>query len=160
VVGSVTVRPPAGTILGDNLRPIKVRQPAAPHNAGMRSSRQLGRRLSFALVALLLFSQLVTAAYACPALGLEHTSQHAVAMGDCHGAMDVEQPNLCKSHQDAYAHASSKAISVDLPFIVGAALPVLATPAVPAHAYVPPALQRVRPPGEPPLYLVLSNFRN
>ncbi|HZQ62592.1 MAG TPA: hypothetical protein VFC24_14665 [Casimicrobiaceae bacterium] len=128
----------------------------------MGKLRQLVRRLSFPLVALLLFSQIATAAYACPQV-TEHApmAAHPVAMMDhCHGDMDVAQPNLCKSHHDSYAQATSNPISVDLPAVVAAALIVVPTATLRPHAFAPWMLHVVRPPGAPPLYLLHSNLRN
>ena len=81
-------------------------------------------------------------------------------MGDCHGAMDVEQPNLCKSHHDVYAQASSKYLNIDVPALVTAPLALVLAPATPPRTFTPAAVQVVRPPGGPPLYLRNSNLRN
>lgn len=128
----------------------------------MRMLRHLARKMSFPLIALLLFSQLATAAYACPTLDLDTApaTQHVVSMGDCHGTMDVERPNLCKSHHDAYAQASSKSVSLDVPALVAVVLAVALAPEVSPRTVAPVALEVVRPPGGPPLYLLHSNFRN
>lgn len=128
----------------------------------MHSFRRLARTLSLPLIALLLFSQLATAAYACPQGVAEEpvASHQAMSMDDCHGDMDRAQPNLCKSHHESFAQASSKTVTVDAPALVGNALPTMIVAAVPPRNATPWTLQVFRPPGGPPLYLVLSNLRN
>lgn len=116
---------------------------------------------------LLLFTQLATAAYACPAAAAAAVPAMADMPG-CDGRMtrpqDPDQPLLCQ------AHCQQGALTVQAtPAADAAPTPVLlavldwalvdwlpAQPAARASALVPGAA----PPGTPPRYLVLLVLRN
>lgn len=125
------------------------------------------RRVAGGLVMLLLFVQLATAAYACP-LELPRAEGAMAAMADCDGnmpgAMDVEQPQLCKAHcqQDEPVVAAPFAGDwTPWPLLLGvidwrqAAQADL--PRVQARSGPPPG---AAPPGSPPIYLSLLVLRN
>jgi hypothetical protein len=139
----------------------------------MRVHRTFKRWVSGGLVMLLLFMQLATAAYACPAeLQALRSTTTSQAMPDCDGNMpldmDAEQPQLCKAHCDQGEQ------------VVGAAplgdwtpWPLLLAVIDWRHAArtdPPPARWHSSPwwgpppgavpPGSPPLYLSLLVLRN
>jgi hypothetical protein len=144
----------------------------------MRALRRHRGWLCGGLVAVLLFAQLATAAYACPQLASSSAESSAVAvaeeaaaaaMPDCAGhgvaAMDPDQPQLCKAHCEAgRSSVNSQPAVPDAP-------PVLATdaawvgvvdPAAAAEraASMPGAWADGPPAGSPPLYLSFLVLRN
>ena len=135
-------------------------------------SKQRSTRIWMAtLVALcLLFSQIATAAYACPQ-GLKSSSVAAddamVAMVDCEAmaasTMDPEQPHLCKAHCESGHQSPNTQNSADfqLSSLAMQSLLIWILQAVPESLgqIVPVAHATVRPPGSPPLYLVHQVFR-
>ncbi len=122
------------------------------------------------LAGFMLLVQLVTAAYACPR-SEDRSDTAALAAelmhecdGDMHGAMDPEQPQLCKAHCDQGTqsvnlqaspefHASPAALPVLL-----WVLPLLAEP--PSVMALSKAPTEGPPRGSPPLYLSLLSLRN
>jgi hypothetical protein len=135
----------------------------------MRPHRRTQRWLSGWLAALLLFTQLMTAAYACPAVAHAPASTQAMAdMPDCAGhrgaAMDPEQPLLCQAHCQQGAQTVHPTPAVDAP-----AIPLLLAVLDWAPALLLPAQCAARstvltagaaPPGDPPLYISLLVLRN
>jgi hypothetical protein len=135
----------------------------------MRVHRTFRHWVSGGLVMLLLFMQLVTAAYACPAdLQALHADAAMAAMPGCDGNMardmDAEQPQLCKAHCQQGEQVVGAAP-------VGDWTPMPLLLAVidwrqAAHADLP----RAHPwsgappgavlPGSPPIYLSLLVLRN
>ena len=137
---------------------------------GMHFTVHHRRSLAFWLAALMLLTQLVTAAYACPRAGIqtEPMTPASAVMPDCDGnmpsVMDPDQPQLCKAHCDQGAASVNPQASPDFQAAL-AALPVLLW--VVAVLVVPPSVAaRSRPPlggpprGSPPLYLSLLSLRN
>lgn len=124
------------------------------------------------LAGLLLLTQLLTAAYACPRLQAPPADAvTATAMADMPGctgdmnAMDHGQPLLCKAHCDAGQQSlNSGAVVADPPPApaLPAALVALLDPAQAAAraATMPAALPAGPPQGTPPLYLRLLVLRN
>lgn len=144
----------------------------------MQALRRHRGWLSGWLVALLLYAQLATAAYACPRLetamagaaGTVGTASAAMAgMPGCDGdmpALDPDQPQLCKAHCEAGQQTlnSQGADGLDLvPTLAsGAALIAVLDPADAAAlaAALPITLGAGPPAGTPPLYLSLHVLRN
>lgn len=135
----------------------------------MRLHRAFKRWVSGGLVMLLLFMQLATAAYACPAeLQALRAEAEMAAMPGCDGNMprdmDADQPQLCKAHcqqGEQVVGATPVGDWTPVPLLLAiidwrqaarAALP-LARP----HSSPPPGAV---PPGSPPLYLSLLVLRN
>lgn len=127
--------------------------------------------LSGWLIAVLLFTQLATAAYACPQLAPEPGAAVAAMapMPDCDGSMftrmDPDQPLLCEAHCEAgKTLANSQPAAPDLPqaLAVGAALvgSVDVAGAVQLAARMPASVADGPPVGAPPLYLFLLVLRN
>jgi len=124
------------------------------------------RWLSGWLSVVLLSMQLATAAYACPAV-----AQAAAAMaempdcgGNIPGAMDPDQPQLCRAHCQQGSQNVHPTPASDAP-----ATPVLLAVLDWTHAALLPAQPAGRmpvvasgapPPGSPPLYLRLLVLRN
>jgi hypothetical protein len=118
---------------------------------------------------MLLLTQLVTSAYACPAIVGAVSSAAAMAdMPGCDGnmpaTMDPDHPQLCRAHCQSGSQAVPHAQALDAPS-VPLLLAVLdwtrdlllpAQPAARASAVSPGA----SPPGSPPLYLSLLVLRN
>lgn len=134
----------------------------------MRPSRRPTRWLSGWLIVVLLFAQLATAAYACPLPPAAAPSAPMAAMPGCDehlpGALDPDQPQLCRAHCQQGAQTVGQPVAPDL-----TAVPVLLavldwTPAVVAVSpgAVPTAelVSGAPPPGSPPLYLSLLVLRN
>jgi hypothetical protein len=135
----------------------------------MRWSRVLRRRVCGGLVLLLLFMQLATAAYACPAE--RRTPQDEAAMaampgcaGDMSRSMDADLPQLCKAHCQQGEQVVGGTLVGDwapLPLLLAvidwrqAALADVPRPG-PWLGPPPGAV----PPGAPPLYLSLLVLRN
>ena len=145
---------------------------AARYSAGMRPSRRHRNWLSSWLVALLLFAQWATAAYACPQpVGDAKQGNAAMAMAsmpDCAGglpAMDPEQPQLCKAHCElGQQSVQTGGVVLDAPPAMahGGALMGVLRPADAAEraASMPPTRGAGTPAGTPPLYLSLLVLRN
>lgn len=138
----------------------------------MRLHRSLKRWLSCGLVALLLFMQLATAAYACPAelqaLRSTVAMQAMPAMADCDANMprdmDTELPQLCNAHCQQGEQVSGATAMGDwtpwpllLAVIDWRHAALVDPPAARAHAGPPPGAV---PPGSPPIYLSLLVLRN
>jgi hypothetical protein len=112
-------------------------------------------RLLAAVITLfsILFMQLAVAAYACPALSLEHAAEVArmrAEMPGCH-EMDPVQPSLCDAYHQADSQALDKPSPPPLqPFLaVGFGLPLLtlALAARPDATFAdPPSLKRTTAP--------------
>lgn len=135
----------------------------------MRFGRRFNRSIAHLLMAVLLYAQLATAAYACPEPLRPGTPVAMAEMPGCDGhmgtaAMDPTQPLLCQAHCQPDAQNLQPAPAVDLQ-----TAPLLwAVLDWSAAAVQPPALQTLRPqspsgapsPGSPPLYLSLLVLRN
>jgi hypothetical protein len=135
----------------------------------MRLHRAFKRWVSGGLVTLLLFMQLATAVYACPAeLQALRADAAMAAMPGCDGNMspdmDPDQPQLCKAHCQQGHQAVGAASAGDWtpwPLLV-AVIDWRQT----AQLSRPPANQRSSPtpgaasPGSPPIYLSLLVLRN
>lgn len=137
----------------------------------MRALRRPRAWLSGWLIAVLLFTQLATAAYACPQLAPAPADVAAAmeAMPDCDGstavAMDPDQPQLCKAHCEAgKTSVNSQAAAPDAPpaMAVGAALVGIVDVADAAQlaASMPASVADGPPVGSPPLYLSFLVLRN
>lgn len=118
----------------------------------------LGYRTIVLVVVSLLFSQLVLAAYVCPARTDPAAMAEMMATGmPCEGA-DAAQPALCHQHAVDVARLFelAQAASPSLPAVIQ----VLLIPAAPdlndAVALPPAAAQEARPPPEP---IFLSTLR-
>jgi hypothetical protein len=121
---------------------------------------------------MLLATQWLVAAYACPAVAIPVSAAGAAViaqpvMPDCHGVtpavMDSERPSLCKAHCDADQQVPAQWSPDDAPapssgwFIVPAPGLLDLTGAQPGQM----AASRSRaPPGWPPLYLIHGVLRN
>jgi hypothetical protein len=117
----------------------------------------------------LLFAQLATAAYACPRVASD--AQAALAMAqmpgcDGHGpgAMDPDQPQLCRAHCEQGSQTVNPASAIDLPMspVLLAVLDWSAPALMPAGCSrrFDQAPSGASPPGTPPLYLSLLVLRN
>ena len=137
----------------------------------MRALRRHRGWLSGWLIAVVLFTQLITAAYACPQLAPDSADAAAamVAMPDCDGSrsatMDPDQPQLCKAHCEAgKTSVNSQVVALDAPpaMAVGAALVGIVDVAEAAMlaATMPASVADGPPVGSPPLYLSLLVLRN
>jgi hypothetical protein len=137
----------------------------------MRALRGHRGWLSGWLIAVMLFTQLATAAYACPQLALEPGNAAATmaAMPGCDGSMpasmDPDQPQLCKAHCEAgKTSVNSQVAAPDAPpaMAVGAALvgSVDVAEAAQLAATMPASVAEGPPPGSPPLYLSFLVLRN
>lgn len=135
----------------------------------MTITRRLRRWVCTSVLMAMLFMQLATAAYACPQL--EKARQQLsmqLAMPGCDGmpgAMDEEQPQLCKAHCDKDAQGTAAAAVPDLQpnpaaltLIVGVVQPL--APQMPVGVRSGQAPPSARSGGEPPLYLSLLVLRN
>ena len=136
----------------------------------MRLHRSLKRWLSCGLVALLLFMQLATAAYACPTeLRALRAAAATESMPGCDGNMardmDADQPQLCKAHcETGKTSVNSQVAAPDAPpaMAVGAALVGIVDVAEAAQlaATMPASVADGPPVGSPPLYLSFLVLRN
>lgn len=137
----------------------------------MRKLRRHRGWLSGWLIAVVLFTQLATAAYACPLIAAASEDAKAVmaAMPDCDGTMpermDPEQPQLCKAHCEAgKSTVNSQAAAQDAPpamAVAAAWVGVVDTAdAAQLAASMPASVTDGPPAGEPPLYLSLLVLRN
>ena len=116
-------------------------------------------------ILVLLFSQFVTAAYACPNDQAQQGGKHA-AMVDCEGAsgeLDLDQPLLCQASCDEGAQASSSLVATDLP---PAGVLLYPLPPVSDERAAPRVARHLQtslgepPPGWPPVYLLHLALRN
>lgn len=137
----------------------------------MRALLRHRRWLSGWLLAVLLFTQLATAAYACPQLAPAKGDAVAemAAMPDCDGSMpsrmDPEQPQLCKAHCEAgTTSVNSQTAAPDAPpaMAVGAALlgSIDVADAAQLAARMPASVAHGPPRGSPPLFLSFLVLRN
>jgi len=137
----------------------------------MRALRRYRGWLSGWLIALVLFTQLATAAYACPQLSPAPDDAVAAmaAMPDCEGSMptsmDPDQPQLCKAHcETGKTSVNSQVAALDAPpaMAVGAALVGIVDVADAAQlaATMPASVADGPPIGSPPLYLSFLVLRN
>ena len=152
----------------------------------MRLSRRTRRLVSGWLIVTLLFMQFATAVYACPAAGRAAGPAQAgpaqavpamVHMPGCPGqmsptgqpggAMDPDQPQLCKAHCQQNAQTPSATPVADapaLPLLLATldwARVALSIDAPAASAGQPPGLSSgAPPPGSPPLFLSLLVLRS
>lgn len=135
----------------------------------MRVRRAFKRWISGGLVALLLFVQFATAAYACPAeLQALSTAEAMAAMPGCDGdmprAMDADQPQLCKAHCQQGEQVVGALTSGD--WTPAPLLLAVIDWRSAAQAALPPARPHsgppsgAAPPGSPPIYLSLLVLRN
>ena len=134
-------------------------------------SRRLRRWVTGGLLMAMLFMQLATAAYTCPQLAQAHSALQArpglpnmpdmpdcAAMGE--SALDEALPLLCKAHCSKDAASTASAAAPDLQanpaattLLLGMVWPTSAAPlalAAPGQPRTP-----LRPPGAPPLYLLV-----
>jgi len=152
------------------LIPGKTQRPQMRRLFTMRGLRRHRAWLSGWLIAVLLFTQLATAAYACPQLAPAPADVAAAmaAMPDCDGmpaSMDPEQPQLCKAHCEAgKTSVNSQVAAPDAPpaMAVGAALVGIVDVADAAQlaASMPASVADGPPVGSPPLYLSFLVLRN
>lgn len=149
----------------------------------MRSLRRHRGWLTGWLIAVLLLTQLATAAYACPQLAPAPADAVAdmadmadmvdmadmTAMPDCSGAMparmDPDQPQLCKAHCESDQRSlNSQAAAPDAPpaLAVGAVWVGSVDVARQARraASMPRSVADGPPTGAPPLYISLLVLRN
>ena len=135
----------------------------------MQMPRMFKRCVCGGVVVLLLFMQLVTAAYACPAeLQALRNDAAMQAMPGCDGnmprGMDAEQPQLCKAHCQQGEQAVGALAANDwtpwpllLAVIDWRQAALVDLPHAGPHAGPPPGAM---PPGSPPIYLSLLVLRN
>jgi hypothetical protein len=136
----------------------------------MRMHRRPRRWLSGWLMVVLLLTQLVTSAYACPTIGAATPAPAAMAdMPGCEGnmpaTMDPDQPQLCQAHCSQGSQTVQSATGADTPTAPALLLATLdwshTTPAPSACATRRPQVATgTSPPGSPPLYLSLLVLRN
>jgi hypothetical protein len=136
----------------------------------MRMHRRPRRWLSGWLMVVLLLTQLVTSAYACPTIDTAASTPVAMAdMPGCEGnmptAMDPDQPQLCQAHCSPSSQTVQSATGADTPSAPALLLATLdwshTTPAPAACATRRPQVATgTSPPGSPPLYLSLLVLRN
>jgi hypothetical protein len=132
--------------------------------------RRSRRWLSGWLMVVLLFTQLLTSAYACPTIA---AAASALAMQEsmpgCEGnmpaAMDPDQPQLCQAHCSQGSQTVQSAPGIDAPPAPAVLLAILdwsqATLApMQSAARLAPVATGAPPPGSPPLYLCLLVLRN
>lgn len=133
----------------------------------MRLHRRPRRWLSGWLTVMLLLTQWLTSAYACPALASAPAA--AVSMPGCDGhmpgAMDPEQPQLCQMHCSQGAQTVQSAPGADLPPAPAVLLAILdwtqaALASLHSAERPAPVATGAPPPGSPPLYLRLLVLRN
>lgn len=117
-----------------------------------------------------LFTQLITSAYACPTIATATTAPVAAAsMPDCDGnmpgAMDPDQPQLCQAHCSQGLQAVQSTPGADTAPVPLVLLAILdwthVTPEQTLRAdRLVPAATGAPPPGAPPIYLSLLVLRN
>lgn len=146
---------------------VKRPQASVARLAPMGSLRRCARWLCAGVVVALLFAQLATAAYACPA-GADAT-QHAAPMPGCDGhagqAPDPAQPQLCKAHcqqgsQVVGANAAPDLLSTPLLWAVLDWAQAALQPVLLAQQRLQGPASGAPPPGALPLYLSLLVLRN
>lgn len=129
----------------------------------MAIPRIVRRWLSSLLVLAILFTQVATAAYACPAMG---ASDRAAAL-PCAGmmgagmALDADQPGLCQQHCQFgnTQQAGDPAHAFALPEVTRAVLFVV-NPELDAHAAPAPwAAREARREAAPPLCILHCCYR-
>ena len=131
----------------------------------MNLGRTPRRRLCGWMVALLLLTQWLTAAYACPSVAPPVSGGEQFGERPCHEASHRDADTArCKAHCEAGQQVTPQAPAHDaaLPsagwFIVhDTALPLLAAEPAPTRRTSP---QAAAPPGWPPLHLTLQVLRN
>lgn len=128
------------------------------------------RALATWLAAVVLLMQLMTATYACPRLeapagaAMPASDVMPDCSGDMPGAMDPDQPHLCKLHCSPSGQSPNAWSGLD-DQPGAAALPVLLW-VIPALPLPPSVAARAASPvdgpprGAPPLYLSLLSLRN
>jgi hypothetical protein len=136
----------------------------------MRLHRRSRRWLSGWLTVMLLLTQWLTSAYACPMqAGASSGAAVAASMPGCDGHMpgarDPEQPQLCQMHCSQGAQTVQSAPGADLPPAPAMLLALLdwtQAALAPRHSAGRPAplATGAPPPGSPPLYLRLLVLRN
>jgi hypothetical protein len=131
--------------------------------------RAFKRWVSGGLVMLLLFTQLATAAYACPAeLQALRNAAEMAEMPGCDGNMprdmDADQPQLCKAHcQQGEQVVGTTPVGdwTPMPLLLAVIdwryAEQAALPAARSWSGLPPGAV---PPGSPPIYLSLLVLRN
>ena len=162
---------PGALLAVKRLIPDKERGRSTVRLAGMQALRRHRGWLSGWLIALVLLTQLATAAYACPQLSTAPDAATAarVVMPDCDGSMftsmDPEQPQLCKVHcETGNTSLNSQVVTPDAPPViaVGTALVGIVDLAEVARlaATMPASVVEGPPIGSPPLYLSFLVLRN
>jgi hypothetical protein len=137
----------------------------------MRLHRRPRRWLSGWLMAVLLFTQWVTSAYACPMIAAAANAPAALASmpgcdGHMPGAMDPDQPQMCQAHCTQGSQTVQSVPGADTPpppAVLRVALLdwTQATQAPVRSANRDAPLATGAPPlGSPPLYLRLLVLRN
>ena len=122
-----------------------------------RSKRRMRYWILVALLPLLLFSQIATAAYRCP-LFFQAVSQSAAIPANCDDA-EPDQPTLCKAHCEANSQAkesTADACFAPLAFDSHWVWQVLARKVMAPRPTTPEGPSR----GGPPLYLLHMVLRN
>jgi len=148
---------------------LNVKRPRTPvaRLAAMGSLRRCARWLCAGVAVVLLFAQLATAAYACPA-GADAT-QRSAPMAGCDGhagqTPDPAQPQLCKAHcqqgsQVVGANATPDLLSTPLLWAVLDWAQAALQPLLPAQQRLQGPASGAPPPGAPPIYLSLLVLRN
>jgi hypothetical protein len=134
----------------------------------MHLHRRSRRWLAGWLAVMLLLTQWLTSAYACP-MRAGAPSAAAASMPGCDGrmsgAMDPEQRQLCQMHCSQGAQTLQSAPSADVPPAPAVLLAILdwtQAALAPLHSADRPAplAMGAPPPGSPPLYLRLLVLRN
>jgi hypothetical protein len=132
-------------------------------------ARWLLRRVAIVLAATLLFAQWAIAAYVCPRDGAPDAGAAIAAMADCPGmpagAMDPEQPQLCKAHceQGTQSVNATPQPEPATAFSIVAVLDWRATAALPAQRWPAARVAETSaspPRGTPPIYLTLRVLRD
>lgn len=135
----------------------------------MRSHRRSKRWLSGWLMVVLLFTQLLTSAYACPTIAAATSAPIEARMPGCDGnmpgTMDSDQQQLCQAHCSQGSQTVQSAPGVDAPAVPPLLLAILdwsQTALAPTRsaARMAPLATGAPPPGSPPLYLSLLVLRN
>jgi hypothetical protein len=122
--------------------------------------KEIRRLLAFLCAAMLVWSQLAVASYACPQV-FSSPASAAEMHPDCSGAMDPELPLLCKAHCENHAQ-SNQTPSVDIPPLTLLSLWLAPLPMAPE---TPVARTSHFPPvwladASPPLRIQYQVFRN
>lgn len=128
-----------------------------PFLVGLRSLRPR-RWIAAALVPLLLFAQLATAAYLCPQVSQAMSQATAMPLNCEMANADPEQPALCQVHCEAGARASGNWTDFAHPPLALDSQPTWRLPSR-ANDLICAATPTAPLPGGPPLYLVHVVFR-